>query len=120
MKFVYASLHSSKGHCSNGHFYNDTREYNFVGSWNDAAAYCRVRGEELVSPYPYDMAEHDSTSMTCHIPWDHNAVDVMENAFYAPLHKPTKVSSIVQPSVPHFYDSCNILCTININNTLES
>ena len=95
VKFVYASLHSSKGHCSNGHFYNDTRENNFVGSWNDAAAYCRDRGEELVSPYPYDMAEHDSTSMTCHIPWHHNAVDLMENAFYAPLHKPTKVSSIV-------------------------
>ena len=119
--FMYAGLHSSKGHSSNGHFYNDTREYTLVGSWNDAAAYCRDRGEELVSPYPlYDMAEHDSTSIASHIPWRHNGVDLIENAFYAALNKPTEVSGILQPTVPHFYDSCNILYTININNTLVS
>ena len=119
--FAYAGLQSSKGYSSNGHFYNDTREYTFVGSWNDAAAYCRDRGEELVSPNPlYEMAEHDSISVACHIPWRCNGVDLMEDAFYAALHKPTEVSGILQPSIPHIYDSCNILCTININNTLES
>ena len=124
VKFVYASLHSSKVHSSYGHFYNETTEHTVVGSWNDAAAYCRDRGKELVSPYPYDMSEHDSTSMAHHIPWLHNGVDLMENAFYAELHKPIEASSFGQsrlPSVPHSYDNCNILCTININNnTLES
>ena len=123
VKFVYASIHSSKVHSSYGHFYNETTEHAFVGSWNDAAAYCRDRGEELVSPYPYDIAGHDSTIMAHHIPLRHNGV---ENAFYASLHKPTEASSIGQPrlpSVPYFYGSCNILCTININNinnTLQS
>ena len=112
VKFVYASLLSSKGHSSYEHFYDETTEYTLVGSWNDAAAYCRDRGERLVSPYLlYHMAKHDSTSMAHHIPWRHNGVDLMENAFYAALHKPTEVSSIGQPrvpGVPHFYDSCNI------------
>ena len=101
VKFVYANLHSSKVHSSYEHFYNETTGRTFVGSWNDAAAYCRDRGEELVSPYLlYDMAKHDSTNMAHHIPWRHNGVDLMENAFYAALHKPTEVDSTGQPRLP--------------------